>query len=698
MYFKLKTFNGIAPLLEPRLLKEEVGVTAENVNLDRGNLTPLFNNSFQKNLNGNDITSYYRYKFGGTTYNLEFVEDVDVQPGPIADDAFDRLYWTGQTFPRMASSTQITTGGSGAYPRSSFRLGIEAPATAPVAGIPSGTDDGTQIKFSTAYVMTFVSAFGEEGPPSLASNVMTKVDGQTIQVTGIRPQQVKSDTNYGYTKSSNALFATTAGNAAATISIANGAAHGLSVGDPVAFTNAASTSGSSDLTLIDLSTYVVASVVNSSSFTITLNQIGGAANTTTTTIDVLLDFKGTKRLYRSNTGSNTTDFQFVAELNMSTGFYNDNKNNDQLGEIIPSTFHIAPPDDNSTLYPNGQMKGLTAIGNGIFAGFSGKRLCFSEPFLPHAWPVAYRITLEDEIVGISMAGNVLFIGTKGTNYIAAGTDPQAMSIQKLEAAEPLKYKKSLVDMGGYCIYSGPDGLIGVENGQVTHLTQGLLSAEQWRNGYIVQSAGMHEGKYVGQNSLPAQNPTGIIFDARAGLNALTTVSSLVDTSNNTRLYNKGFFTDPDTNELYLLNGGLAQNPMPSIQIEKFATNAGDSNRYRTLTFKSKQFVLPRPSSMNFVKVEADSYGGSGVTIKVYGDNFTDSSTISDPIFNATITASGSVFSATGSAPTAFSATTISEPILRLPTGVYKVYQIEVISANPVHEVCIGESIDELRAI
>ena len=690
MYFKLKTFNGIAPLLEPRLLKEEVGVTAENVNLDHGNLTPLFNNGIETYLVGGDVTSYYRYKFGGTTYNLEFDDDVDVQPGPIADDAFDRLYWTGQTFPRMASSTQITTGGSGAYPRSSFRLGIESPATAPVAGIPSGTDDGTQIKFSTAYVMTFVSAFGEEGPPSLASNVMTKVDGQTIQVTGIRPQQVKSDTNYGYTKSNNALFATTAGNAAATISIANGAAHGLSVGDPVAFTNAASTSGSSDLNLIDLSTYVVASVVNSNSFTITLNQIGGAANTTTTTIDVLLDFKGTKRLYRSNTGSNTTDFQFVAELNMSTGFYNDNKNNDQLGEIIPSTFHIAPPDDNSTLYPNGQMKGLTAIGNGIFAGFSGKRLCFSEPFLPHAWPVAYRITLEDEIVGISMAGNVLFIGTKGTNYIAAGTDPQAMTIQKLEAAEPLLYKRSLVDMGGYCIYSGPDGLIGVENGQVTNLTQGLISPDQWKGTYVVQSAGMHEGKYVGQSSSAAQTPTGIIFDARAGLNALTTVSSLVLTTDNTRLYNKGFFTDPDTNELFVLNGGLAQNPMPTIQIEKFANNSSDINRYRTLTFKSKEFVLPRPSSMNFVKVEADSYAGAGVTVKVFGDG--------TEIFDATITASGSVFSATGSAPTAFSATTISEPILRLPTGIHKVYQVEVTSANPVHEVCIGESIDELRAI
>ena len=68
------------------------------------------------------------------------------------------------------------------------------------------------------------------------------------------------------------------------------------------------------------------------------------------------------------------------------------------------------------------------------------------------------------------------------------------------------------------------------------------------------------------------------------------------------------------------------------------------------------------------------------------------------IFDATITASGSVYSATGAAPTSFSATQIQEPILRLPAGVHKVYQIEVTSANPVHEICIGESIDELRAI
>ena len=51
------------------------------------------------------------------------------------------------------------------------------------------------------------------------------------------------------------------------------------------------------------------------------------------------------------------------------------------------------------------MKGLIALPNGVFAGFTGKRICFSEPFLPHAWPVAYRITLEEEIVSIAAASN-----------------------------------------------------------------------------------------------------------------------------------------------------------------------------------------------------------------------------------------------------------------------------------------------------
>lgn len=676
MYFKLITFNGIAPILEPRLLKDEVGVTAQNVNLERGNLNALYTNGNHATLNASSITSHYQYKFGGTTYNLEFDDDVDVVPGPIADDAFDRLYWTGQTFPRMASSTQITSGGSGAYPRSSFRLGIEAPPNLGVA-TPTGPDDGTQIKYSTSYVYTFVSAFGEEGPPSSASTVVTKVDGQSIALSNLSFANTKSDVNYGGTKITGVTVTTASGSN--DITVTTPSAHGFSTSDRIGLDGFSDTGGFT----ADRINHAYSIVSTPSSTTFTVNLAGAAATSTATSsaANLFHTFVGTKRIYRSNTGSNTTDFQFVAEVAMDVTTYTDSTNNDALGEIIPSTFWIAPPDDDSSTYPNGQMKGLTAIGNGIFAGFSGKRLCFSEPFLPHAWPVAYRVTLEDEIVGISMAGNVLFIGTKGTNYIAAGTDPQAMAIQKLEAAEPLLYKRSLVDMGGYCIYSGPDGLIGVENGQVTNLTQALISPDQWKGTYVVQSAGMHEGKYVGQYSSAAQTPQAIIFDVSGDVNALTTVDTLLNTGSST---NSGFYTDPETNELYLINKPSSGN----CTVESFDNSATDTKR--TFVFKSKEFVLPKATSMNFVKVEADSYAGAGVTVKVFGDG--------TEIFDATITASGSVFSATGSAPTSFSATQIQEPILRLPTGVHKVYQVEVTSANPVHEICIGESIDELRAV
>lgn len=582
-YFKLITFNGIAPQVAPRLLADEIGQTATNTDLDRGVLTPTTANSTIATLNQQARAGLYRYDFGGAVYNLEFNAAVNVQPGPIADDAFDRLYWTGAGFPQMASSTQLLASGSGAYPRSFFRLGIPAPANAASTSITAGSDDGTQTQYSTSYVYTFVSAFGEEGPPSPASTVLTKVDGQTVTISGMDTSTSKSNTN-----------------------LAN------------------------------------------------------------------------KRIYRSNTGSNTTNFQFVKEVTLATASTTDTLNNDALAELIPSTFHIAPPDDDSSTYPNGQMLGLTAMANGVFAGFSGKRLCFSEPFLPHAWPVAFRITLEEEIVGIAMAGQMLFIATKGTPYMAAGTDPQSMSVVRMEAAQACLNKESLVDMGGLAIYASPDGLIGVSGSEITILTEGLITPKQWQAQYYPATIKgfLWQGRYVGQY-YDGSNYGAFLFDPRGGKNALTNLSSIATG------HAQGGFTDPDDNELYLIDydsgGGNAQ-------VELFQ----GSTTNNTQTFKTKEFVLPRPTSMNFVKVEADAYSGSGITVKVFGDGA--------EIFDATITASGSVFSVTGSAPTSFGATTITEPILRLPTGVHKTYAVEVSGAHTINEICIGESIDELRGI
>ena len=319
------------------------------------------------------------------------------------------------------------------------------------------------------------------------------------------------------------------------------------------------------------------------------------------------------------------------------------------------------------------MKGLTAMPNGIFAGFTGKRICFSDPYLPHAWPVAYRITLEEEIVGIKMAGQGLIIGTKGTPYLIAGTDPQSMSVVRIEAAQACLSKTSMVDMGPYVIYAGADGLVAAAGADVNVITEGLISPEQWRADYYPSSLRgfLWEGRYVGLYT-SGSNYGGFIFDPRGEQqNTLTTLTQTASTDVT------GGFTNPDDNELYLVVETGA-----GPRIEKFQGVTSS----KTLTWKSREFVPPKPTSMGFAKVVAEAYP---VTLKIYGDG--------SLIYHATLAASGSAYTITGTSPS-FSSTTISEPVVRLPASLNSSYSMEVQSTKVINEICIAESIDELKGV
>ena len=98
------------------------------------------------------------------------------------------------------------------------------------------------------------------------------------------------------------------------------------------------------------------------------------------------------------------------------------------------------------------------------------------------------------------------------------------------------------------------------------------------------------------------------------------------------------------------------------------------------------FVPPKPTSMGFLKVDAEAWP---VTVKVYGDGTL--------FYQATISTSGDAYAVTGSTPS-FSATDIPEPIVRLPAKVYKTFEIQLEAAKVVNEVCIAESIDEIRGV
>jgi hypothetical protein len=176
-------FRGEMPIMDERLLPDANAQVARNVYLRRGTLKPerapgpivglpnvIAPSSLYRYPNGNNGAGYWMVWGGG--------KRVHAVKSPLADDAWQRVYWTGDGPPKMGGIAEITSGAQ-PYPSRSFRLGVPAPANAPVVSAPSDRVSGEEhplTALQTSYVVTMVSRFGEEGPPSFASSPIIRWD------------------------------------------------------------------------------------------------------------------------------------------------------------------------------------------------------------------------------------------------------------------------------------------------------------------------------------------------------------------------------------------------------------------------------------------------------------------------------------------------------------------------------------------
>jgi len=181
----VKQFGGIKPIISARMLGANEAQTALNAKLVSGSLLPMKGATTLQALQSSNPATIFRYGTSSTETNywLEFAQETDVMRSPIAQDQYDRLYWTnGSGVPRYASNSMILQAGSGAYPRASYQLGIPAPTTAPT--LSSTTAPATSDTPETrTYVTTYVSAYGEEGPPSPAANLVTIKPDTSVTLT-----------------------------------------------------------------------------------------------------------------------------------------------------------------------------------------------------------------------------------------------------------------------------------------------------------------------------------------------------------------------------------------------------------------------------------------------------------------------------------------------------------------------------------
>lgn len=572
VYFKRNKFAGIAPAVAPKLLADQFGQIAADVDLSSGKILGSKTNANTTFSMESDTRSVYRYEYG--TSSVEYLQweedDISVAKGPIPDDSFDRLYWTGEDFPRISNRATII-GETNVHPTGSYRLGVPAPTNTPTTSV-SGSGTDTLTAYEVSYVYTLVTADGREGPPSPASNTTSKIDGQTVTVAIPTPTLSGGNHNFG----------------------------------------------------------------------------AGAL----------------KRIYRSNTGSNSTQFQFVAQVAYTATTYDDTKASYELQEVIPSTTWIGPPDDDSTLYPDGPMQGLIPLAQGVMAGFSGNRFCLSEAFLPHAWPISYRITTDESIVAIAASNNGVVALTDGRPYFITGTDPSAMTAITVDLAQACVNKHSVVDMGEYVLYAGPDGLCMVQGASGSVVTEGLIPPDIWNEHFnpTTYKAFLYEGKYVAFRG----GTNNFIFDPTGGENTFTTF-------NHNGVYAADH--DPKSGELYIYrqNGTV---------LEKFrkGTTRADA------TFRSKKYVTPSPVSMGWVSIEAGEYP---VTVKVYADE----TLIAHYEIDEHTTAGK--FTQTTTVPSGISAGVLSESVMRLPAVVGQVWEVEVIGKD-IDSYCLAQSIDEVK--
>ncbi len=303
------------------------------------------------------------------------------------------------------------------------------------------------------------------------------------------------------------------------------------------------------------------------------------------------------RIYRSLTSATgQATYLLVDEVPFPvTEPYRDCKSDIELGEALPSETWFEPP---------AALKGLTAMANGMLAGFVGNTLYFSEPYQGHAWPEDYRRAVDHPIVGLAAAGNMLFVMTEGYPYTAVGNHPEVISLNKLERAQSCISSRSIVDIEAGAMYASSSGLVFLTAGGARLVTSGVFDRRAWSQIAPTKLHGyFYKGKYFGFYDATGVSPPlpdipdegGFIFDPTQ--NDVVFTDTTADSA----------FFDP-------VDGFLHIAEKPTTQNQRFAWD-NDQNNKTTLRYRSRE-IEARRTNFTAARVSALAYP---VTFRLYVD-------------------------------------------------------------------------------
>jgi len=567
-------FSGEMPILGPVRLPNNLAQFTNNCKFVNGDLLAFLRHS-------NAVATFPILTESIYWYDRRLwitrTHDMDIVPSPIVNDEIKRIYKTEEgIYPEMSFDTQIDAGNW-------FKLGVPSPEHGPTL-----TDTYTKKSGSITKILSQTEY--DEDPDQTCEEETCATTGTGPLVVFSVEHGLEDDDSVKITMPIGATFLDGRIYNIKKIDDDHFSLSGASPNEGFPYESGGSWEEYRDETEKETRGYVYTFVTDQGEEgpPSPITVIDVYSDSTIDLSDLADDTSGgdhsffdaaLKRIYRSVTAATGTRLHFIGEIPYSSFTFTDDIDPAEIGEPLPSESWDMPPED---------MRGIVTMPNGILAGFAGRDICFSVPFMPHAWPIEYRMNVDSDIVAMAVFGQSMVIATKERPYIVTGTDSASMSMEKMEINQSCVSKRGMVDMGYSVIYPSPDGLIEVKQGSVQNITRTLFSREQWQalKPETIR-AYANEGRYFFSSD-----------EISYILNPTQPTMTRVPYS-----FGAGF-TDIQEDELYMLVGS-------SLYIFE-----GGQGR-ETYEWRSKKFRLPAPSCMAAAHV---LHRDGTCTLTVYADD------------------------------------------------------------------------------
>jgi len=287
------------------------------------------------------------------------------------------------------------------------------------------------------------------------------------------------------------------------------------------------------------------------------------------------------RIYRAVSGTDSVNYFYVGQVTVTTstgvatGTFADNILAANLGVILPSLYYIPPP---------AALQGLVSMPNGILAGFTENQVWFCEPYLPHAWPSGYMMTVGSPIVGLGVFGQTLVVCTRQHPYLITGSTPGAMTQEKVPLFEPCVSKRSIAGDQYGVLYASPNGIVSIAPGAMDVITRPLFTRDEWQ-AYLPTSmiGAIYQNMYIAFYAVGATKAALVI--TRGDTPPLVTFDTNA----------QAVFVQRSTANVYVV---------PSGGTEIYQLDADTVNNL-FYQWKSKKFILPAPTNFGAIKIQAD---------------------------------------------------------------------------------------------